>query len=142
MIRRRGIYYLDLIKEFDTNMTQKTNKSAISVMTTIKGVRIHFDIALISEITHIPNAGPIITFSSTSRIIFGDDEWNLNSTCNGIGIYHRSNFGTMCTIWNSMDLIPHSKIVIYFIRSYIANRSRKSFIILSIPLLFSISHHL
>lgn len=71
MIRRHGAYYPKLIKEFYTIMTQKTNKNKISITTTAKGVRIHFDRVLISEIAHIPNVGPSITFDYISRNLWG-----------------------------------------------------------------------
>lgn len=72
MIRRSGPYYAMLVKEFYTNMTQKTNKDAITIRTIVKGVTISFDKALLSQIASILDEGPSITFESTSTFIFGD----------------------------------------------------------------------
>lgn len=70
MIRRSRAYYSMLVKEFYTNMIQKTNKDAITIQTIVK-VPYYFDQALISQIAFVPSEGPSITFSSTSTAILG-----------------------------------------------------------------------
>lgn len=82
-----------LVKEFYINMTQKTNKEAITIQTTVKGIPVTFYKALLSQIATTPDEGPNITFVCTSRVIFGDTEWNHASACGRVRIRNHPNLG-------------------------------------------------
>lgn len=71
MINMKGVYYPTLVKEIYTIITQKTNEDIITVKTIVKGNRRNFHQGLFSQIAHVPNEGPIITFCSPAQIIYG-----------------------------------------------------------------------
>lgn len=104
MITRSGVYD-PLVKEIYTNITQKNNKDLITIKTTVKRVNINFDRTLLSHIASIPNEHLTITFSSTSCIIFNDDEWKHSKVSHRIGIRPRPNIG------HSNDLSPRMRAV-------------------------------
>lgn len=75
MINRKEAFYPSLVKEFDSSISQKYKKDLINIRTTVKGIPISFDQALLSRIASISNKGLTITFDSTFRIILGHDDW-------------------------------------------------------------------
>lgn len=92
----------------------------------VKGVPISLDLALLSHIAAIPNEGPTITFDSTSRIIFRDDDWKHGDAWHRIGIRLQPNTRHSRNIWNSNDLSPRMRAVSGLLGGNLVSQSWKS----------------
>ncbi|KAI5653243.1 hypothetical protein M9H77_30430 [Catharanthus roseus] len=65
----------NLVREFYTNMFFKSNPYKSGITTTVKGVRIHLDRAILVRILSILNKVPFIFYECASTSIFEDPTW-------------------------------------------------------------------
>ncbi|KAI5652322.1 hypothetical protein M9H77_29509 [Catharanthus roseus] len=71
----------NLVREFYTNMTHKTNKDPQTIISIVKGVRIILDSEHLASILGIPDTGNSVTMDSNIRKIDEDSDWNFDTAC-------------------------------------------------------------